>query len=92
MSNYADGTGENTHIILIQGNAPAATLLKGRFFYGMFTIDSVDDLNAQMKIIPLGKPLCAQELALTEHHSTSPVGSLLEEGSRPGQWVLSAAR
>ena len=34
VSNYADGIGENTHITLIQGNAPAATLLKGRFFMG----------------------------------------------------------
>jgi DsbC/DsbD-like thiol-disulfide interchange protein len=34
VSNYADGKGESTHLTLIQGNASAATLLKGRFFIG----------------------------------------------------------
>ena len=34
VSNYADGTGESTRITLTQGNAPVATLLKGRFFMG----------------------------------------------------------
>ena len=92
MSNYADAIAKVTRIKFSQGNASAATLLKGRFLLGQKSkIVGAERKLKGKTFLPDTRPE-DWTLVLRERRSTSLVGSRQGVGSWLGQSVPLAAR